>query len=183
MSRDEASSRAEVRIGNTSAVAVIRGEITTPFPDRPTEGIIHFNADVSVKALAAGVTQSEITRLLERSIRESDAIDTESLCVVGGEKVWMIICDVRLFDYGGSAIDACLYACMGALRAFRKPEISLQYVGDELSTMRQQLTFHSADEREPLPLALHHTPISISLGIFKGVGHQLTVDEVRINRF
>jgi exosome complex RNA-binding protein Rrp42 (RNase PH superfamily) len=51
-----------------------------------------------------------LCRLLERSIRESDAIDTESLCIISGEKVWCIRCDVRVLDYGGNLPDACSLA-------------------------------------------------------------------------
>jgi exosome complex component RRP45 len=115
------------------------------------------------------VTQAAVTRLLDRSIRESEAIDTESLCIIGGEKVWMIKCEVRIVDYGGgNAIDAALFAAMGALRAFRKPEVSAVSSADLGSNIRE-LIIHSADEREPLPLALHHTPLCVTFGVFRSI--------------
>jgi hypothetical protein len=58
-------------------------------------------------------------------------------------------------------------AAMGALRAFRKPEISVlnTAVSDKASVSK--IVVHHSDEREPLPLALHHTPLSITLGVLK----------------
>jgi exosome complex RNA-binding protein Rrp42 (RNase PH superfamily) len=83
-----------------------------------------------------GVSQVQLSRLLDRSIRESDAIDTESLCIVSGEKVWLISCDVRVLDYsGGNVVDAALFAAMSAFKAFRKPEVSIVSVAGT-STLR-----------------------------------------------
>ena len=48
--------------------------------------------------------------MIERSIRESEAIDVESLCIVGGEKVWSIRCDIRVLDYDGNIIDVASMA-------------------------------------------------------------------------
>ena len=97
-------------------------------------GIIQFNAEVSPMAEAHGVSQVQLSRLLDRSIRESDAIDTESLCIVSGEKVWLISCDVRVIDYsGGNVVDASLFAAMSAFKAFRKPEVSVVSVAGKSS--------------------------------------------------
>ena len=35
--------------------------------------------------------------------------------------------------------------------------------------LHTQVKLHSSDEREPLPLALHHTPLSVTLGVLSGV--------------
>lgn len=53
---------------------------------------------------------SELTRVLERTIRDSNVLDTESLCIVSGDKVWAIKCDVTVTDYGGNVIDASVLA-------------------------------------------------------------------------
>jgi hypothetical protein len=79
---------------------------------------------------------------------------------------------------------------MSALRAFRKQEISvfrqdlevassiegggnvgLAAVQDALLPLASstQVKLHSSDEREPLPLALHHTPLSVTFGVFDGI--------------
>ena len=115
----EFSSTAEVQLGVTRVICFVRGEVVAPHPDRPTEGLVQFNATLSVAAESAGFTNNDVVRMLEKAIRESDAIDTESLCIVGGEYVWLITCDVRLLDYGGSILDASLLAASVAIRAFR----------------------------------------------------------------
>lgn len=42
LSRSELSATATVVIGNTRVVSVVSGEITAPYPDRPTEGIMSY---------------------------------------------------------------------------------------------------------------------------------------------
>lgn len=63
---------------------------------------------------------------------------------------------------------------MSALRAFRKPEVSISLnedmvqLGDaQQSFSSRSLRLYTGDEREPLPLALHHTPLSVTLGLFR----------------
>lgn len=172
--RGESNSSAEVQIGNTRVFCNVHGQIAIPYPDRPTEGILQFGAQLSQGAESVGLSHIEIVRLLERCIRESEAIDTESLCIVGGEKVWLISCEIRVIDFSGNVLDAAIMAAMGALRAFRKPEISI--VGKS-SSSSGQLIIHSSDEREPLPLALHHTPLAVSIGVFKSIPSPLASDK------
>jgi exosome complex component RRP45 len=153
----------------------VRGEIVAPYLDRPSEGLLQFNVSLSPAAEAAGHTSPLITRLLEKSTRESDAIDVESLCVVSGEWVWLITCDVRILNFDGNATDACALAALAALRAFRRPEVSVSLSTDNSTTDNSTggasgmvITLHSSDEREPLPLALHHTPLAVTFGVLEG---------------
>lgn len=199
LDRGEATSTSEVHLGNTYVITVITGEIVTPYPDRPVEGMLQFSAHVSTKAELAGLTQWELTRMLERSIKESEAMDTESLCIVGGERVWQINCAVTVVDgSGGNVIDACMLSVISALKAFRKPDVSVVPValiedenadkttkGFNLDTVtgtaraNVSVLVHHSNNREPLPLALHHTPITVSLGILKGhVAVESGADEV-----
>ena len=139
------------------------------------------------------MTQWELTRMLERSIKDSEAMDTESLCIVGGERVWQINCAVTVVDgSGGNVIDACMLSVISALKAFRKPDVSVipvALIDDENVTQTARgfnldtvtgtakanvsVLVHHSNNREPLPLALHHTPITVSLGILKGFVPQL----------
>lgn len=187
LERSEASSTSEVHLGHTLVITVITGEIVTPFADRPVEGILQFSAHVSPHTELAGTSQWELTRMLERSLKDSEALDTESLCIVGGERVWQINCNINVIDgSGGNVIDACLLSAMSALKAFRKPDVSVVPTAyDEPSegvvskgfnlpptagTARPNVNIlvHHSDKREPLPLSLHHTPITVTLGILKG---------------
>lgn len=175
LARTEKSSTSEVQLGDTLVICIVTGDIVTPYPDRPTDGILQFQATVSTLAESSGFLHSDLSRLLERAIRESESIDTESLCIIGGEKVWMINCEVKVVDCtGGNVIDACMLAAMSALRAFRKPETSVvsgdaaaEAGGEDIEGAQSGIIIHHSDEREPMPLALHHTPLSVTLGVFK----------------
>ncbi|CAM9342529.1 unnamed protein product, partial [Choristocarpus tenellus] len=126
--RAESQSSAEVQLGRTRVLAVVTGEVVPPFPDRPTEGFLYFNVELGPMASASMGEVSrnsplavEIARVIETSVRDSQALDTEALCILGGEKVWQLRCDVHILDHGGNLIDASTLATMAALRHFRRP--------------------------------------------------------------
>ncbi len=188
LERGEATSTSKVNLGCTTVISVVTGEIVTPYPDRPVEGMLQFSAHISTHTEIAGLTQWELTRMLERSIKDSEAMDTESLCIVGGERVWQINVAVTVVDgTGGNIIDTCMLSVISALKAFRKPDVSVVPVAlmeDESATKTREgfnldtvtgtakanvsVMVHHSNNREPLPLALHHTPITVTLGIMKG---------------
>lgn len=167
LDRGERSCTSEVSIGATSIVCVVTGHMVAPYPDKPNEGSLHFNTEISPHTETLGITHAEVSRLLERTIRDSESIDTESLCIVTGELVWEIRCELRVIDgIGGNVIDACVLAAMAALKGFRKPEVSVVSTEfDDNNKSKSKLYIHHSDEREPLPLALQHVPLQISLGI------------------
>ncbi|KAG3276248.1 exosome complex component RRP45 isoform X2 [Ictidomys tridecemlineatus] len=108
----------------------------------------------------------KLNRLLERCLRNSKCIDTESLCVVAGEKVWQIRVDLHLLNHDGNIIDAASIAAIVALCHFRRPDVSVQ--GDEV-------TLYAPEERDPVPLSIHHMPICVSFAFFQQ-GMYLLVD-------
>ncbi|XP_060035109.1 exosome complex component RRP45 isoform X2 [Erinaceus europaeus] len=108
----------------------------------------------------------KLNRLLERCLRNSKCIDTESLCVVAGEKVWQIRVDLHLLNHDGNIIDAASIAAIVALSHFRRPDVSVQ--GDEV-------TLYTHEERDPVPLSIHHMPICVSFAFFQQ-GTYLLVD-------
>eukprot|EP00188_Purpureofilum_apyrenoidigerum_P000304 Plantae.Rhodophyta-Purpureofilum_apyrenoidigerum.ctg11251.p1 GENE.Plantae.Rhodophyta-Purpureofilum_apyrenoidigerum.ctg11251~~Plantae.Rhodophyta-Purpureofilum_apyrenoidigerum.ctg11251.p1 ORF type:complete len:428 (-),score=67.49 Plantae.Rhodophyta-Purpureofilum_apyrenoidigerum.ctg11251:221-1504(-) len=162
---------AEVTIGTTRAVAVVYVEAVAPYPDRPSEGIISFAAEFSPAASerfayeygAIGVTISTseeatlLTRAVERAIRESRALDTESLCILAGKLVWSLKVNVQVIDHCGNALDAAEIAALSALKNTRRPEVTIS--GTEV-------TIHPVTHREPIPIPVHHVPVSVSFGLF-----------------
>ncbi|XP_069903765.1 exosome complex component RRP45 isoform X2 [Oryctolagus cuniculus] len=108
----------------------------------------------------------KLNRLLERCLRNSKCMDTESLCVVAGEKVWQIRVDLHLLNHDGNIIDAASIAAIVALCHFRRPDVSVQ--GDEV-------TLYTPEERDPVPLSIHHMPICVSFAFFQQ-GMYLLVD-------
>ncbi|XP_015272581.1 PREDICTED: exosome complex component RRP45 [Gekko japonicus] len=161
-----------VELGKTRVLGQVSCELVSPKPNRATEGILFFNLELSPMASPAFEPgrQSELlvklNRLLERCLRNSKCIDTESLCVVAGEKVWQIRVDLHLLNHGGNIIDAASIAAIVALCHFRRPDVSVQ--GEEV-------TLYTPEERDPVPLSIHHMPICVSFAFFQQ-GTYLLVD-------
>ena len=137
-------------------------EVVRPYPDRPTEGFFKFNMSFSPMASPAfgGRVSSqgiETGRVVERGLRESGAIDTEALCIVAGEKVWSVRLDMHILDDHGNLTDCCSIGAICALHHFKRPDVTIS--GDAVEV-------HSFKERDPVPLSIHHMPISISFALF-----------------
>ncbi|XP_036306067.1 exosome complex component RRP45 isoform X3 [Pipistrellus kuhlii] len=126
-----------VELGKTRVLGQVSCELVSPKLNRATEGILFFNLELSQMAAPAFEPgrQSDLlvklNRLLERCLRNSKCIDTESLCVVAGEKVWQIRVDLHLLNHDGNIIDAASIAAIVALCHFRRPDVSVQ--GDEVT--------------------------------------------------
>lgn len=75
-------------------------------------------------------TETLLTRLLEKAIRRSEALDREALCIVAGDKVWQIKVTVHFLSDDGALVDAACLAAMTALKHYRKPEVEV--VGEEV---------------------------------------------------
>ena len=73
--------------------ACVSCHVIQPRPQRPTEGQLFFNVELSPMASPSfdvgrpSSLSTEINRTLERCVKESRAVDTESLCIIAGEKV------------------------------------------------------------------------------------------------
>ena len=110
--------------------------------------------------------EAHLSLLLDRSIRRSSALSTESLCLVAGLKVWSLACTIHIIDHDGDLLCAACIAAIAALSHFRIPDSSIQ--GGEL-------TVYSAQERSPVPLALLHWPFCVSFAVFDG-GEKVALD-------
>ncbi|XP_067662910.1 exosome complex component RRP45-like [Haliotis asinina] len=162
----------QVQLGDTRVLAQVSCEITEPKPTRPTDGVLFVNVELSPMASPSfeigrpsefGV---ELTRLLERCLKESRCVDTESLCIVAGEKVWAIRVDIHALNYEGNLLDAASVAAIAAITHFRRPDVTVS--GEEV-------TVHSPEERDPVPLSVHHMPICCTFAFFTQ-GKHLLVD-------
>ncbi|XP_053399917.1 exosome complex component RRP45-like [Mercenaria mercenaria] len=162
----------QVEVGETRVMSQVSCQVVEPKQARPADGILYINVELSPMACPSfepgrlsdfGV---EINRLLERCLKESRCIDTESLCIVAGEKVWEVRVDVHALNHDGNLIDACSIAAIASLAHFRRPDITVS--GDEI-------TIHPASEKDPVPLSVHHMPICVSFAFFEQ-GKFLLVD-------
>ncbi|XP_009610301.1 exosome complex component RRP45A-like isoform X2 [Nicotiana tomentosiformis] len=160
MWREDGSS--EVQLGQTHVMGFVTSQLVQPYRDRPNEGTLsvftEFSpmADPSFEAGRPSEYAVELGRIIDRGLRESRAVDTESLCVVAGKWVWSIRIDLHILDNGGNLVDAANVAALAALLTFRRPECTLG--GDD----RQEVILHPPEVREPLPLIIHHLPIAVT---------------------
>ncbi|CAK7240652.1 MAG: 3'-5'-exoribonuclease [Sporothrix thermara] len=154
---------ADVRIGKTRIIAKATAEVTVPFSDRPFDGIFNIVTELSPMAspsFEAGrpnETEMLLSRILEKTLRRSGALDTESLCLAAGQKCWSVRVDVHVLVHDGNLVDAACVAVVAALRHFRKPETSIE---------SGVLTVYTPAEREPVPLSWLHSPFCVTFSYF-----------------
>ncbi|KAK3154327.1 hypothetical protein QOZ80_2BG0189120 [Eleusine coracana subsp. coracana] len=171
--REDGSS--EVQLGETRVMGYVTAQLVPPYRDRPNEGTLAIFTEFSPMADPAfepgrpGESAIELGRVIDRGLRESRAVDMESLCVVAGKYVWSVRVDLHILDNGGNLIDAANIAALAALSTFRRPECT---VGGEDG---QQVTVHDAEVRDPIPLTIHHLPIAVTFAYF-GEGNIVVVD-------
>uniref|UniRef100_A0A023GM67 Exosome complex component RRP45 n=1 Tax=Amblyomma triste TaxID=251400 RepID=A0A023GM67_AMBTT len=163
-------------LGETKVLAQVSAEIIVPKPGRPAEGELFVNLELSPMAAPhfeagrLGDYGVEVSRLLERCIRDSRCIDLESLCIVSGEKVWALRIDAQVLNHVGNIVECAGIATMGALVHFRRPDVTV--IGTEV-------TVHNPRDREPVPLHLHHYPFLVSFA-FYDEGKSVLVDPTEI---
>ncbi|KAE8447106.1 hypothetical protein EG329_011090 [Mollisiaceae sp. DMI_Dod_QoI] len=154
---------ADVRLGNTRILTKITSEVTTPYPERPFEGIFTILTELSPMAAPSfepsrpSTTELHLSRLLEKTLRRSGAIDLESLCLISAQKCWSIRADVHVLSHDGNLVDAAAISVIAALQHFRKPDTS---------TEGESVTVHTLKEREPVPLSLLHHPLCVTFSFY-----------------
>ena len=60
-----------------------------------------------------------VISLIEKALKESKAIDLESLCVLSGESVWKLSVHLSVLQSDGNVIDAANLAVLAALKHHR----------------------------------------------------------------
>ncbi|KAI9726403.1 MAG: hypothetical protein M1834_009031 [Cirrosporium novae-zelandiae] len=154
---------ADVKLGKTRVIARISAEVTQPLSDRKFDGIFTITTELSPIAFPAFETGRQtdqeviLSRILEKAIRRSNALNTESLCIIAGQKCWNVRADVHVIDYDGGLVDASCVAVIAALEHFRRPDVSVD--GEEV-------TIHPPAERVPVPLSMMHHPFCVTFSFF-----------------
>lgn len=154
----------EVTLGRTRLVVRVSAEVVRPSDTRPFEGVLMINTDIGSMASPYfdNHKQTEyetvLTRVVEKAIRRSNALDLESLCIVAGQSCWMIRADVHYLNFDGGLVDATTLGVCAGLLHFKKPDISID---------GENTIIHSPEERAPIPLSILHIPISVTFSFFK----------------
>lgn len=165
---EKAEGSAWVKLGNTQVLVGIKVDMGEPFPDLPEKGVMTTN--IELVPLASPTFEPgppdenaiELARVVDRGIRESQAVELEKLVIVPGKLVRVIFVDVHVLDHDGNLVDAAGIGAIAALMTTRIPKV--QY--DEESGEVQVL-----DEYEPLPVRRMPIPVT-----FAKIGGTILVD-------
>ncbi len=148
---EKAEGSARVKIGNTQIVIGAKPQIGSPFSDTPNVGVLMTNTELLPMAapnFESGPPDEnsvELSRVTDRCIREGKVVDLEKLCIVEGEKVWMVFLDLHVVDYDGNLMDAAVLGSVAALMNTKIP--STKIVDDEIVL--------DYDNMVPLPINDH----------------------------
>ncbi len=162
-----AEGSARVRLGNTDVLVGVKISTGEPYPDTPNSGVLTTSAELIPMAsptFESGPPRPEaieLARVVDRGIRETKTVDMAKLCIVPGEKVWVLFIDIHVLDYDGNLFDASSYGTLSALSCAKLPA---------------KLT---GGEDQPLPL--DHWPVSVTAAkIRRSIVFDPGLDEERI---
>lgn len=161
---------ADVSFDSTQAIASTTVEAVAPFPDRPNEGILTISIELSPVSSETSAREAlyrsgfqpafvETRTAIESFVRESRAIDTEALCILAGVKVWVVRVSIDIINDDGNCIDVAMMAAMASLLHARRPDVTVS---------GREVRIHTMDEREPVPLPIHHIPLAATFALFGG---------------
>ena len=163
---EKAEGSARVFLGKTEVLVGVKVETGTPFPDTPNNGVLTVNAELVPLASPTfepgppDENSIELARIVDRGIRESEAIDTEKLCIEAGKQVFVVFVDVYVLNHDGNLIDASALAAVAALMNTKMPNYEVKN-GEVV--IKQGYT----------PLPMKSQPITVTLG---KINNKLIVD-------
>ncbi|CAD6970073.1 unnamed protein product [Tilletia controversa] len=155
---------AHVSLGATQAIAQVSAQLGPPRDDRPKEGVLVIQSEINPIAgqeyEVGRQSAAEIVfeQRLDKAIRRTECVDREALCVIAGKKVWTVRVTVHVLADTGSILDCAVLASIAALRHFRRPDVAVL----DADTVH----IFPLSERVGLPLAMQHSPASVSLAFF-----------------
>ncbi|MEM3670985.1 MAG: exosome complex protein Rrp42 [Thermoprotei archaeon] len=157
---------ASAKIGNTQAVAGVKAEIGEPFPDTPNDGVFTVNLELLPHASPSfepgppDESAIEMSRVIDRGLRESKSVAYDQLCIIPGQKVWVVYVDINAMDHDGNIVDTAGLAALTAVSHASIPEVQVN--GSELKEL---------DTRRPIPLVQMPVPVTVAK-----IGEYLLVD-------
>jgi len=144
-----AEGSARVQLGGTDVVVGVKLMVGEPFGDTPDKGVLTTNAEMipmASETFESGPPDKEsieMSRVIDRGIREGHAVDLSKLCIEKGKEVWIMFLDVHVVDFDGNLFDAANIAANAALKTAVVPA-------------------KRAGKGEDYPLPVMHTPISLT---------------------
>ncbi len=127
----KADGSAYVKLGNTQVLVGVKMEVGTPYSDAPNEGVIVVSAEfvpMASPVFEPGPPDEnaiELARVIDRSIRETHAIELEKLAIIPGKKVWMVWIDIYVLDHDGNLTDTASIGTLAALMTAKIPKFEI----------------------------------------------------------
>jgi len=124
-----AEGSASVKIGETEVIAGVKLNTGEPFADTPNEGVLIVNSEFTPLASPdfesgpPGEDAVELSRIVDRGIRESKCINMEDLSIEPEKKVWCVFIDIHIINHAGNLIDAAALASIVALLNTKIPKL------------------------------------------------------------
>jgi exosome complex component RRP42 len=171
----KAEGSARVKIGNTQVVAGIKMDLGDPYPDTPDSGVMTTAAEMIPMAspdFESGPPREdaiELARVVDRGIRESEIIEVDKLCIVPGEKIWMVFIDIHIIDYDGNLFDAASLASLAALMTAKVPIQRIKPTLEKLQIRYPEIENYLKEHPDNYPLPLREPPISCTSAKFGNV--------------
>jgi len=122
---EKAEGSCYVSIGDTKVIVGIKFDLMEPYEDTPYEGglVVTLNyVPVVFQNLDQNV-DIEYSRIIDRSIRESEMINLEEFCKVPGKEAIQIYVDCYIINNDGNLLDALNLAAVKALSTSNMPKI------------------------------------------------------------
>lgn len=153
-----AEGSARVKLGKTEVIVGVKLSVEKPYADRPENGNLMVNAELlplSSSEYEPGPPKIKsilTARVIDRGIREAEAIDTSKLCIEPGEKVWGVIVDICAINDDGNILDAAALGAVAALKNARYPHFDKE---------KNEVDYHKKTDKglpiikEPLPVTMY----------------------------
>lgn len=118
-----------LRLGDTLILAGVKLETEEPFQDTPNQGNLVINVELlplAYETFEPGPPDEnaiELARVVDRSLRDSKAVDLSKLVLVPGKQIWTAWVDIYILNYGGNVLDASTLASVCALYNTKLPSV------------------------------------------------------------
>lgn len=129
ISSKSAEGSARVNIGKTEVIAGIKLDVGEPYTDNPDEGTIIVNMELlplsnpDFETGPPSIASIEMSRVVDRAIREGKALDFKKLCIRKGELMWTVLIDIYPINDEGNLFDAASLAALAALQDAKLPKL------------------------------------------------------------
>ncbi|XP_037543902.1 exosome complex component RRP43 [Nematolebias whitei] len=157
-----ADGSALVKMGNTTIICGIKGELANPTVDAPGKGYIVPNVDLPPLCSSRfrpgppGEQAQAASQFIADVIESSEVIKTEDLCIDRGKLCWVLYCDIMCLDYDGNILDASVVALLAALNNTQLPEVTINK-----ETCLPEVNFEKRHR-----LCIHKHPVGTSFCVF-----------------